>query len=58
MEHVTRSDQAAIRTANYYRTICPADLDREADALLFLGRVAEAERLSHQAAELRQGDAA
>lgn len=29
------------------------DLDREADALLFLGRHAAAERLSHLACEMR-----
>jgi hypothetical protein len=31
------------------------DLDREADALLFLGRHAAAERLAHLAADLRHG---
>jgi hypothetical protein len=57
MAHVTKADQPAIRTTGNCHMICPADLDRAADALLFLGRVAEAERLSHQAADLRDGGA-
>jgi hypothetical protein len=36
------------------RTRTAAALDREADALLFLGRHAAAERLSHQADAMRQ----
>jgi hypothetical protein len=39
---------------NAGRTRTAADLDREADALLFLGRHAAAERLAHRAADLRQ----
>ena len=36
------------------RTRDAATLDREADALLFLGRRAAAERLAHQAQAMRQ----
>ncbi len=36
------------------RTLCAATLDRQADLWLSVGRHAAAERLAHQAADLRQ----
>jgi hypothetical protein len=40
--------------ASFNRFSVASALDREADALLFLGQHARAERLAHRAAEMRQ----